>query len=90
MGDPERTSSQQGETGVSVRQQRFLDRYGELMTSDEVADVLRYSSGAAVRQAHAAGRLPVRLVRFRPRRTLFTFSLEVAAAIDALDDQFSR
>ena len=47
------------------------EQYGYLLTVGEVAEVLRYPSPAAVRQAHATGRLPVPLFSLPGRRTLF-------------------
>jgi len=68
---------------TSRRVDRIMDRYGELLTCDEVALVLRYSSAAAVRQAHASGKLPVRLFKLPGRRPLFADASEVALVIDA-------
>lgn len=62
---------------------RITDRYGEMLTCAEVAQVLKYSSAAAVRQAHAAGTLPVRLFRLPGRRPLFADADQVAEVIDA-------
>lgn len=67
----------------SQRLHRIMDRYGELLTCDDVAVILRYSSAAAVRQAHASGKLPVRLFRLPGRRPLFASASEVASLIDA-------
>jgi hypothetical protein len=70
----------------SVREKRLLERYGELLTASDLAEVLKYSSDAAVRKAHAAGRLPVPLRRFPNRRGLFATVESVAAAISRLND----
>jgi hypothetical protein len=56
--------------------------YGPVLTVDELARVLKYPSPSAVRQAHAAGSLPVQLGRFPGRRTLLAKTREVADAID--------
>lgn len=63
--------------------QHLLTRYGLFLTVEEVAEVFRYPSASAVRQAHAAGRLPVRLVRFSGRRALFADAEEVATVVAA-------
>lgn len=71
----------------SVREKRLLERYGELLTAADLAEVFRYSSDSAVRKAHAAGRLPVSLRRFPNRRGLFATVESVAAAISRLEDE---
>lgn len=68
------------------REERILDRYGELLTAADVAEVFRYSSAAAVRQAHAAGRLPVLLRQFANRRGWFASAASVVEALNQLDD----
>lgn len=66
------------------REKRLRDKYGELLTVSELAEVLRYSSGASVRKAHAAGRLPVSLQKFPHRRGLFATAESVANALDQM------
>lgn len=56
--------------------------YGPVLTVDELALILKYPSAGAVRQAHAAGNLPVQLGRFPGRRTLLAKTREVADAIE--------
>jgi hypothetical protein len=72
---------------VATREKRLLERYGELLTAADLAEVFRYSSDAAVRKAHAAGRLPVRLRKFPNRRGLFATARSVAVAITQIDDE---
>jgi hypothetical protein len=60
----------------------LFEAYGPVLTVDELARVLKYPSASAVRQAHAAGNLPVRLGRFPGRRTLLARTREVADAIE--------
>jgi len=69
---------------IDVYKQLVHD-YGMVMTVDELARVLKYPSSNAVRQAHAAGRLPVPLQRFPGRRALFAPTHKVADAIVGLD-----
>lgn len=71
----------------SLRTQRIMNRYGELLTCDDLAVLFRYSSAAAVRHAHAAGKLPVKLFRLPGRRPLFASADQVAAVIDDAEDQ---
>ena len=61
---------------------RLVERYGEVMTSEDIACVLRYRSAAAVRQAYAAGRLPVKLFKIGQRRQLFAYAEDVARLIE--------
>lgn len=63
---------------------RIRAKYGEILTVNELAEVLRYASGASVRKAHSAGRLPVPLKKFPNRRGLFATAESVAAALDEL------
>jgi len=60
-----------------------MDRYGELLTCEELATLLKYSSASAVRQAHAAGKLPVTLFRLPGRRPLFADATEVVHVLDS-------
>lgn len=57
----------------------LTQRYGQLLTLEEVAQVLRYPSVQAARTAHSRGQLPVPLFRMGPRRRLF-------ASVGALAD----
>jgi hypothetical protein len=66
----------------SGRTQRVLARYGELLTLDDLAAILKYPSPQAVRKAHARGRLPVRLFRLPNRRELFASTLAVVAVLN--------
>ena len=66
------------------REQRLRDKYGELLNVTELAEVLRYASGASVRKAHAAGRLPVVLRKFPNRRGWFATAESVASALDEM------
>lgn len=60
---------------------RLLKQYGELLTPEDVASVLRYRSAAAVRQAHASGHLPFPMLRFGRRRQIFARTEDVARLI---------
>ncbi len=62
------------------------ERYGELLTLADIAEVLRYPSQQAVRRAHARGLLPLELVRFPGRRRgWFATARTVAALLDEMD-----
>jgi len=57
-------------------------KYGELLTLDEVAEVLRYKSVDAVRKAHSRKSLPVTLYRFQGRAGYFARADEIADCIN--------
>lgn len=65
----------------------LLATFGPVLTVEEVAKLLKYPSSNAVRQAHAAGNLPVSLGRFPGRRALFARTCEVADAVERLNLQ---
>lgn len=67
----------------SDRHDRLMSQYGELLTCEEVAEILKYANAAAVRKAHAAGNLPIRLFRLAGRRPYYADASEVARVIDA-------
>ena len=60
-------------------------RYGELLTIEEITEVLRYRTVAAVRKAHSRGTLPVALYRFKGRSGYFARADEVAECIEKMD-----
>ena len=70
--------------------QSLIHRYGELMTLSDVAEELHYASGAAVRKAHEAGRLRIRLYQIPGRRPLFVRSADVADLIDTAEVRRSK
>lgn len=60
------------------------EKYGELLTLDEVAKVLKYKSIGAVRKAHARGTLPVKLYRFPNKAGFYALAHEVAECIETV------
>ena len=64
------------------RTQRYLARYGDLLTLDDLAAILKYPSPQAVRKAHSRGRLPVNLFKLPNRRELFASTLAVVAVLN--------
>lgn len=68
-----------------AREDYLRDRYGELLTPEDLAKVLRYPSSEAVLKAHSRGLLPVPLVRFRARRGWYATARVVAECLDELD-----
>jgi len=68
----------------SLRSQHILEKYGQLLTLEEVAEVLRYSSVDAVRQASSRGTLPVTLKRFPGRRATFVLAEDVIECLESM------
>ena len=60
------------------------NKYGELLTLEEVAEVFRYKTLAAVRKAHSRKTLPVALYRFKGRSGYFAKADEIAEALESL------
>ncbi len=60
------------------------EKYGQLLTIEEVAEVLRYRTVAAVRKAHARKTLPISLYRFNGRSGYLARADEVAACIEKM------
>lgn len=71
---------------LTDRYERDLrDRYGALLTIDDVAELLRYSSPHAVRQARTRGALPIPMIRLPPRRNWFAPVAGVAEFLARLE-----
>ncbi|PUA28807.1 MAG: hypothetical protein B0W54_10340 [Cellvibrio sp. 79] len=60
------------------------EKYGQLLTMEEVAEVLRYKTVAAVRKAHARKTLPINLYRFNGRSGYLARVEEVAECIEKM------
>ena len=67
------------------RESHLVARYGELLSLQELADLLKYPSKQALRQAHRRGALPVQLIRMPNRRGWFAATRRIAAFLDELD-----
>lgn len=67
------------------RARELRERYGELLTLEDLATVLRYPSLAAIRQARRRRQLPLPLVQLPPRRAWFTTPEAVAQLLNSLD-----
>ncbi|GAB2190520.1 hypothetical protein MAH1_21280 [Sessilibacter sp. MAH1] len=59
-------------------------KYGEIMTLEEVSSILRYPSVDAAKKAHYRGKLPVKLAKFPKRQGWFASTADVARCIDFL------
>ena len=71
---------------MSRQAQHIREKYGHLLTLEEVAEVLRYSSVDAVRQASSRGTLPVSLKRFPGRRATFVFAEDVIECLESMEN----
>ena len=69
---------------ISATERRLRERYGELLTVNDLVAVFRYSSAHAVRRAHKLGTLPVELHRFDGQRRWFATVTSVATALEKL------
>ena len=58
------------------------DKYGELLTLEEVAGILRYKSISAARKALSRKTFPVPMYRFKGRSGYFAKVEEVSEAIE--------
>jgi len=60
------------------------ERYGELLSIEELADLYKFPSVEAVKKAHSRGKLVVALYKIPGRPGLFAKADEVARSIDEL------
>lgn len=81
-GQHQLTTVNQKRDRESERQSSLLTRYGEMLTLDELAAVLKYPSRQALHQAQRRGRLPVNLIRLPKRRGWFASTREIAKFLD--------
>jgi hypothetical protein len=68
-------------SAIDLIEQRLLEKYGEVLTTSEIADALRYKSADAVVKAHNRGKFPIKLVEFQHRRGYFASARAVAHVI---------
>lgn len=73
-----------------TREDFLRERYGELLTPEDLAELFRYPSTEAVMKAHSRGKLPVPLARFRARRGWYATARAVAECLDELDASLRR
>ncbi len=86
MGDTLRQHKTSSDLSRLANRERALrERYGNLLTLNDLACVLRYPSVHAIRKAHSRGRLPLPLVKMPPRRGWFATPLAVAELLESLD-----
>lgn len=66
-------------------ERELRNRYGSLLTIEDVAQVLRYRSAHAVRKARNRGSLPVPMIQLPPRLNWFAPVAGVATFLAKLD-----
>ncbi len=64
---------------------RLRESYGDILTLDEIRDVFRYKTLAAVRKAHSRKTLAVPLYKFRGRSGFFARVEDVAESIEKMN-----
>ena len=64
-----------------------IAHYGMLLSVEDLARLFNYPNAEAVRKAHRAGSLPVKLKEFPKRRGLFVTAIEAAEAFRVFDRQ---
>lgn len=74
-----------GKRGDESRLKFIREKYGELLTIAEIAEVLKYKTVYAVKKAHLRGHLPIELKRFPHRRGLFATAEAVSRCLEELD-----
>lgn len=60
------------------------NKYGELLTLENVADLFKYNTIGAVRKAHNRGTLPIHLYKFPHKSGLYAKAEEAAKAIEEM------
>jgi len=67
------------------RENNLRERYGELLTLADLADLFRYPSSQALLKARSRGQLSVPLIKFPNRRGWFATARAVAEFLDRID-----
>lgn len=75
---------------MNQRADELSQQYGELLTTEDIAKILRYPSAEAVVKAHLRGALPVPLAKFPHRRGWYATVEVVAECLDGLDRKLRR
>jgi len=60
------------------------EKYGELLSVDDLVEVYKYPSVASLKKAHSRGRFPVSMYRFEGGGRWYAKTVEVAKSIDTL------
>jgi len=69
---------------LKMRVNSIRQKYGEILTLEEVAELFKYKTVDAVRKAHSRGSLPVPLHRFPKKAGYFARADEAAESIEMM------
>jgi hypothetical protein len=69
----------------SPREDNLRQRYGEVLTITDLADLFRYPSSQALLKAKARGQFLVPLIKFPKRRGWFATARAVAEFLDSME-----
>lgn len=69
------------------KEKELKDTYGHLLTIKDIAGIFRYPSSESVLKAHHRGSLPVKLLKFPKRKSLFATPKAVALILIDLDEE---
>lgn len=75
---------------MSDRTSILRSRYGELITAEDLTEILRYRSVTALLKANERGVLPVPLVKLPGRKGWFATASAVAQFFDEVDYRLSE
>lgn len=73
-----------------TREDQLTKRFGDVLSTEDLATVLRYPSAEAVVKAHSRGVLPVPLEKLPNRRSYFVTARVVAECLDELENRLRR
>lgn len=65
----------------------IMQKYGPLLSLEEIRDVLKYKTEEAVKKAYYKGTLPIKLVKIEGRAGLFCSAQAMADYIDQVDKE---
>lgn len=74
---------------LALREDALREKYGEFLTLEDLAPLLRYPSVGAVRKARMRGQLPIPVIRLQHRRGWFATPRAVAEFLDQCDERGS-
>ena len=67
--------------------QMIMQKYGPLLSLEDIRDVLKYKTEEAVKKAYYKGTLPIKLVKIEGRAGLFCSAQAVADYVDHVDKE---
>lgn len=79
-------SSKKTDSNISKNEEFILNKYGCILTLEEIRSILKYPTVSAVRKAHSRKTLPVKLVRFKTRQGWFATARSIAVCLSELEE----